>query len=65
MWIQENLKILFNYLESGLEVGGKPIGIDILFTIRIQNPWQFTMMQQCGHRMQSQSMPPLEQMKTR
>jgi hypothetical protein len=35
MWIQEDLNVLFYYQESGLEVGGKLTGIDILFTIRI------------------------------
>jgi hypothetical protein len=35
MWIWEDLNVLFYYQDSGLEVGGKLIGIDILFTIKI------------------------------
>ncbi len=49
MWARESPNILFVYQESGFEVGGELLGRNIPFTIKIQNPWQATMMQQYGH----------------
>jgi hypothetical protein len=35
MWVWKNMYLLFCYQESGLEVGGKLIGTNIVFTIGI------------------------------
>jgi hypothetical protein len=41
---------MFYYQESGLEVGRRLNGTNILFTIEIQNPKQSMMMQHYGHQ---------------
>jgi hypothetical protein len=37
-----------NVLESGLKGGGELTSTNILFTIKIQSPWQSMMVQQYG-----------------
>jgi hypothetical protein len=50
MWAQRNPNILFYYQETRSEVGGELSRSNIPFIIKIQTPWQATMMQQYGHQ---------------